>query len=450
MKKTLKYIYICSTVMMTKIIINQKRINMKKLLLFAVLAVSAICVQAQTADEWTFDPSQFTEGAYSEDLTHGIFTFVCNGKTWELDANKARFSSDTTIVRTHRIKAKSKNNSIKIEAPAAGSIIFCARTGSNSDFARTLVATQGGTELYNAVVCENDTVVHGEGTPRAYYETVVNVPAAGTVEVTMPTGNLNYYYIQFTTDEVVDPDPENPDDPVDPDPEDPADPQPTDNYILNPALIGENTFDTDYTTGIFTLVVVPGTDETKPWVVDANKANFSYDSSVQHTYRIKPGGANNYVKVAAPEAGTLLICPRSGNKDATDRNVVVAQGETVLLDQIVADAQAVDKVYPSYEVAIPAAGEVTITNPTNAINYYYIEFKSGSGVKHVMNLDKAYMSNNVVVANGAEKLYVYNTVGRLVRVVNAEEADLNNIARGIYIVKAVYDNGETQTIKVRR
>ena len=60
------------------------------------------------------------------------------------------------------------------------------------------------------------------------------------------------------------------------------------------------------------------------------------------------------------------------------------------------------------------------------------------------------MSNNVVAANGAQKLMVYDATGRLVRVANAQEVDLNKVARGVYIVKAVYANGETQTVKVRR
>lgn len=431
---------------------------MKKTLLFAAFAAVAMCIQAQDPAEWMFNPADITipegetEITYSEDLVSGIYTFVCNGKTWVLDANKARFSNDSTVQYTHRIKAKSKNNSIRIEAPSAGTIIFGARTGSNSDTSRTLVATQNGTELYNAIVQEADTMEHEYGvTPKAYYTTNVTVPAAGTVEVTMPNGNLNYYFIQFTTDNVVDPDPDpTPDPDPDPDPDPTPDPTPQSEYILDPAAIGANTFDTDYTSGIFTLVIVPGSEETKPWVVDSNKAKFSYDSTVEHTFRLKPGGANNYIKVAAPEAGTLLICPRSGNKDATDRNVVVAQGENILLDEFVYDAQAVDKVYPSYLVDIPAAGDVTISNPVNAINYYYIEYKSGSGVQHVMNFDKVFMSNNIVNATGAKALYVYNTMGRLVRIVNADEANLENVARGIYIVKAVYANGETQTIKVRR
>lgn len=423
---------------------------MKKTLLFAAFALFTLCAQAQDPSEWTFNAENIEIGTYSEDVVNGIYTFVCNGKTWEVDDNKARFSNDTTVQYTRRIKAKSKNNSIRIEAPSAGTIIFGARTGSNSDTSRTLVATQNGTELYNAIVQEADTVDHVYGeTPRAYYTTNVAVPAAGTVEVTMPTGNLNYYYIQFTAEAVEDPDP----DPTpDPDPDPDPDPQPTSELILDPAVIGANTFDADYTSGIFTLVVVPGTDETKPWVVDTNNAKFDVAGTTEpFTHRLKPGGANNYISVAVPQAGTLLICPRSGNKDATDRNMVVAQGEEVLLDVIVADEQAVDKVYPSYSVNIAQAGEVTITNPVNAINYYYIEFKAGdSGVKHVCNLGKLFMSNNVVAANGAETLYVYNVLGRLVGTANADEMDLNKMARGIYIVKAVYADGSSQTLKVRR
>ena len=71
-------------------------------------------------------------------------------------------------------------------------------------------------------------------------------------------------------------------------------------------------------------------------------------------------------------------------------------------------------------------------------------------MKHVFDLNKVFMSNNVVAAAGAEKVLVYDATGRLVRVANAQEIDLSKVAGGIYIVKAVYANGETQTLKVRR
>lgn len=422
---------------------------MKKSLLFVAFAAFAMCSQAQDPAEWTFNAESVEAGTYDPgtDVVSGIYTFTSTKKAWEVDANKARFSNDSTVQYTQRIKAKGKDCIINIEAPSAGTIVFGARTGSNSDESRTLVATQNGTELYNAVVCEADTMEHEYGTtPKAYYTTNVAVPAAGTVEVTMPTGNLNYYFIQFTT-EVVD-DPENPN--PDPDP----DPQPTDDYVLNPALLTEGDYTENYTTGIYTMVIVPGTDETKPWTIDTSNARFSHDPDTQFTHRFKPNGKNNYISVAVPTAGTLTICSRTGSSSATDRNMVVTQGETVLFDEFITDELVPNdnhsKVYKTSVVTVPAAGEVTITNPVNSINYYYIEFKDNTGVKHVYDLNKVFISNNVVAANGAQKVLVYDATGRLVRTANAQEVDLNSVARGIYIVKAVYANGATQTLKVRR
>jgi hypothetical protein len=254
-------------------------------------------------------------------------------------------------------------------------------------------------------------------------------------------GGINLYMVSYLAQGD---DPTTPEDPT-------PDPQPTEDNILDPALIGANTFDADYTSGIYTLVVVPGENETKPWVVDTNNAKFDVNSTtVAYTHRMKSGGANNYISVAAPEAGTLLICPRSSNKDDNERTVVVTQGSNELLNVIIADEQAVDKVFPSHVVNIPQAGEVRITNPVNAMNYYYIEFKTSTGVKHVCNLGKLAMNNNVVVATGAKTLYVYNVLGRLVRTANAQELDINDMGRGIYIVKAVYADGKAQTLKVRR
>ena len=211
---------------------------------------------------------------YSEDVVSGIYTFLCNGKTWEVDANTARFANDSTIQYTQRIKAKSKSNTISIACPEAGTLTFGVRSGSNSDVTRTLVATQNGAELYNQLVLESDTLEHGKGAPRAYLTHEVTVPAAGEVTVTMPTGNLNYYFISFSNGQ--------------------------------------------------------------------------------------------------------------------------------------------------------------------------------SGVQQVLDLGKLFMSGNVVIADGAARLYVYDIVGKLVATANASELDLNRVSRGIYIIKAVYADGRTQTLKVRR
>ena len=117
---------------------------MKKTLLFTAVAAFAMSAFAQDPAEWTFNagdvviPEGESKITYSEDFVSGIYTFVCNGKTWELDSNKVRFNNDSTVQYTQRIKAKSKSNSIRIEAPAAGTLVFGARTGSNSETTRTL------------------------------------------------------------------------------------------------------------------------------------------------------------------------------------------------------------------------------------------------------------------------------------------------------------------------
>lgn len=109
------------------------------------------------------------------------------------------------------------------------------------------------------------------------------------------------------------------------------------------------------------------------------------------------------------------------------------------------------RAYLTHEVAVPAAGEVTVTMPTGNLNYYFISFSNGqSGVQQVLDLGKLFMSGNVVIADGAARLYVYDIVGKLVATANASELDLNRVSRGIYIIKAVYADGRTQTLKVRR
>ena len=111
----------------------------------------------EPAGDWVFDAASLAAQAYSEDIVSGIYTFLCNGKTWEVDANTARFANDSTVQYTQRIKAKSKNNTISIACPDAGTLTFGVRSGKNDDVTRTLVASQNGTEIYNQLVLESDT-----------------------------------------------------------------------------------------------------------------------------------------------------------------------------------------------------------------------------------------------------------------------------------------------------
>jgi hypothetical protein len=85
-----------------------------------------------------------------------------------------------------------------------------------------------------------------------------------------------------------------------------------------------------------------------------------------YNFRIKSGGASsstkNYFTLNIPEAGTLRLAPRTGSNSATDRALVIAQGENELYNAIVQESQAIEvldgentvKVYPYVEVAVEA------------------------------------------------------------------------------------------------
>ncbi|MBR6116004.1 MAG: hypothetical protein IKP93_00840, partial [Paludibacteraceae bacterium] len=99
---------------------------------------------------------------------------------------------------------------------------------------------------------------------------------------------------------------------------------------------------------------VPGTefaltlhDSGNKMVIDGNDCRFgTAEGYTMYNFRIKSGGASsstkNYFTLNIPEAGTLRLAPRSASKDATDRALVIIQGEDTLYNAIVMDAQAID------------------------------------------------------------------------------------------------------------
>ena len=122
-------------------------------------------------------------------------------------------------------------------------------------------------------------------------------------------------------------------------------------------------------------------------VIDANDCRFgTAEAYTMYNFRIKSGGASsstkNYFTLNIPEAGKLRIAPRTGSNSATDRALVIAQGETELYNEIVQESQAIEvqegentvKVYPYVEVNV-AAGEVRVSY-TAAMNFYAFAFKA--------------------------------------------------------------------------
>ena len=128
-------------------------------------------------------------------------------------------------------------------------------------------------------------------------------------------------------------------------------------------------------------------DSGNKMVIDGNDCRFgTAESYTMYNFRIKSGGASgsdkNYFTLNIPEAGTLRIAPRTGSNSATDRALIVIQGEDTLYNQIVQESQAIDvqegentvKVYPYVDVTV-AAGEVVVRY-TAGMNFYAFAFKA--------------------------------------------------------------------------
>jgi hypothetical protein len=142
---------------------------------------------------------------------------------------------------------------------------------------------------------------------------------------------------------------------------------------------------------------VPGTefaltlhDSGNKMAIDANDCRFgTAEAYTMYNFRIKSGGASsstkNYFTLNIPEAGTLRLAPRTGSNSATDRALVIAQGENELYNAIVQESQAIEvqdgentvKVYPYVEVAVEA-GEVRVSY-TAGMNFYAFAFKAAGG-----------------------------------------------------------------------
>ena len=131
-------------------------------------------------------------------------------------------------------------------------------------------------------------------------------------------------------------------------------------------------------------------DKAGKMAIDANNAYFGdATSQIKFTHRLKSGAKSqsaetklNQVELTIPSAGTLKICARTGSNSATDRNLVVTQGETELYNQVILESQAVkvkgldpadpDKetnVYPIISVEVQA-GTVILTYPIGSMNFY--------------------------------------------------------------------------------
>lgn len=156
--------------------------------------------------------------------------------------------------------------------------------------------------------------------------------------------------------------------------------------------------------------------------IDANNAYFGdATTQIKFTHRLKTGGksdSKNNMALTIPSDGTLKVYVRTGSSSATDRNLVLTQGESELYNKVVKEADAIevdlgnadgegnpkkDKVYPVIEVAVKA-GTVAVTYPTNSLNFYGFEFVSGStGIQQTIAPAKV-VENNVIYNLAGQKV----------------------------------------------
>ena len=133
--------------------------------------------------------------------------------------------------------------------------------------------------------------------------------------------------------------------------------------------------------------------------VDANSQYFGIAESYKNfSFRLKSGGKSstkNNLTLTVPSDGTLKVYVRTGSSSATDRNVVLTQNGTELVNKILLESEAVSvpmtvdnvtkdtKVFPVISVPVKQ-GDVAITYPVNSVNFYGFELvKTGTGISSV-------------------------------------------------------------------
>ncbi len=125
--------------------------------------------------------------------------------------------------------------------------------------------------------------------------------------------------------------------------------------------------------------------------IDANDCRFGDATAwTMYRFRMKTGGKSNadiaptknYLKLNAASDGNLIIAVRTGSNSDTTRTLVAVQGGEKIFEQIVRESQAVKtmdgetevSVYPYVTIPVKK-GELLLTYPVNAINFYAISFE---------------------------------------------------------------------------
>lgn len=176
------------------------------------------------------------------------------------------------------------------------------------------------------------------------------------------------------------------------------------------------------------------TDEGGKMAVDANNCYFGDQlNQVKFEYRLKTGGkstSKNALTLTIPAAGKLYIYARTGKNDAVDRNVVVTQFGSELLNHVMLESEAIEvagldskepekmtKVYPILTCNV-SAGEVAIAYPVGSINFY--GFSLGAPIAPTQGLEAQVAEPVKAAKRIVDGQVVIEKDGRLFNLLGAE------------------------------
>ena len=182
-----------------------------------------------------------------------------------------------------------------------------------------------------------------------------------------------------------------------------------------------------YTSEDGTFVLTTTDTDGSKLEIDANNCYFgTAEQYVKFTHRLKTGGksgSKNALALTIPAAGTLKVYVRTGSNSATDRTLVLTQGEEELYNKVVVESDAVEvdmggenptKVYPIVEVAV-GEGTVNVGYPVNGLNFYAFEFTANGSPNAVSEVSAAtstvqgiYNLRGQRVLQPAKGLYIIN------------------------------------------
>ena len=348
---------------------------MKKL--FTLMAVAAMALTA-SAQKIVFDATAGKQASY--EVGGFKMTYVDSDNKAAVDANNQLFGTAESYEEfTARFKTGAKSGSksnITLTVPAAGMLKVYVRTASSSATDRNMVLAQNGATLFDQVIKENAATDYQtitiEGVEKKIFPVVSVTVAAGTVNVTYPTGALNFYCFEFVAGEGGGSGEGGGGDQA----------YNTIDFITFDATAGKQA---SYAVNDFKMSYV---DSDNKAAVDANNQLFgTAESYEEFTARFKTGaksGSKSNITLTIPAAGTLKVYVRTASSSATDRNMVLAQNGATLFDQVIKEDAATDyqtitiegvekKIFPVVSVTV-AAGTVNVTYPTGALNFYGLKF----------------------------------------------------------------------------